>query len=414
VTAAPRPGHPLLQEASAARKAGEIQRAERVVRQLLASEPAYAPAWNLLGLIQSDDGCSIDAVASFSKSAQLDQGSPEILFNLSRVHQATGDYERELVVLGQALSRDPYFLPAILAKGRVLRQMARDHEAFQLYRLLFDGLRDDSKLPLPLRQQLAEARAFVENHGARRLAEWKGIFEEARRDEPMADLSRAEVYAQHRAGLRRVYNPQPINNHFPFLPAFEFFPRQHFPWFSQLEEGTAVIRDELISLWSEESAEFRPYIQMQSGEPVAQWQELNHSPKWTSYFLWEDGERDERHIARCPKTAAILDALPMLDMPSKAPTAMFSILQPKTRIPPHTGSSNTRLTVHLPLIVPSGCGFRVGGETREWVEGVAWAFDDTIEHEAWNDSDHPRAILIIDAWNPLLSEAERAIIRAIG
>jgi aspartyl/asparaginyl beta-hydroxylase (cupin superfamily) len=64
----------------------------------------------------------------------------------------------------------------------------------------------------------------------------------------------------------------------------------------------------------------------------------------------------------------------------------------------------------LPLIVPEGCGFRVGGETRSWVEGQPLAFDDTIEHEAWNDSDSLRAVLILDCWNPHLTEAERQII----
>ena len=64
--------------------------------------------------------------------------------------------------------------------------------------------------------------------------------------------------------------------------------------------------------------------------------------------------------------------------------------------------TNTRLTVHLPLVVPSDCGFRVGATTREWIPDRAWVFDDTIEHEAWNLSDTPRAILIFDIWNPLL------------
>jgi aspartyl/asparaginyl beta-hydroxylase (cupin superfamily) len=62
--------------------------------------------------------------------------------------------------------------------------------------------------------------------------------------------------------------------------------------------------------------------------------------------------------------------------------------------------------------VPPNCSFRVGGETREWVPGRAWVFDDTIEHEAWNRSDAPRAILIFDIWNPFLSAAERDLIRA--
>ena len=92
-------------------------------------------------------------------------------------------------------------------------------------------------------------------------------------------------------------------------------------------------------------------------------------------------------MARCPRTVAALTAVPQVDIPGRGPTAFFSILDAHTKIPPHTGVTNTRLTVHLPLIVPPGCRFRVGGETREWRAGSAWVFDDTIEHEAWNDSD---------------------------
>jgi len=54
----------------------------------------------------------------------------------------------------------------------------------------------------------------------------------------------------------------------------------------------------------------------------------------------------------------------------------------------------------------------VGNEIREWREGEAWVFDDTIEHEAWNDADKLRVIMIIDIWNPLLEESERDEIAA--
>ena len=86
------------------------------------------------------------------------------------------------------------------------------------------------------------------------------------------------------------------------------------------------------------------------------------------------------------------------------------MLRPHTRIPPHTGVTNSRAIIHLPLIVPPDCGFRVGGETREWVEGRPFAFDDTIEHEAWNDSSVMRAVLIFDVWNPHLTEEEQGIV----
>jgi len=103
--------------------------------------------------------------------------------------------------------------------------------------------------------------------------------------------------------------------------------------------------------------------------------------------------------------------MPLQRIPGRAPNAFFSLLRPGKRIPPHTGVTNTRAIVHLALDVPPECGFRVGGETREWVEGKAFAFDDTIEHEAWNGSDRRRAVLILDTWNPHLSQREREAVR---
>jgi aspartyl/asparaginyl beta-hydroxylase (cupin superfamily) len=111
----------------------------------------------------------------------------------------------------------------------------------------------------------------------------------------------------------------------------------------------------------------------------------------------------------CPQTAAAIGAVPKIEIEGFTPTALYSVLSPHTRIPPHTSSSNIRLIIHLPLIVPEKCGFRVGNETRQWEVGKAWVFDDTIDHEAWNDSDEFRAILMIDIWNPFLSPAEREL-----
>jgi aspartate beta-hydroxylase len=89
------------------------------------------------------------------------------------------------------------------------------------------------------------------------------------------------------------------------------------------------------------------------------------------------------------------------------------VLAPKTRIPAHTGVTNTRFIAHLALAVPPGCGFRVGAETREWREGRAWVFDDTFEHEAWNESEVPRIVLIFDVWNSFLTPAERDLVSVV-
>ena len=110
---------------------------------------------------------------------------------------------------------------------------------------------------------------------------------------------------------------------------------------------------------------------------------------------------------------ALLQTLPQPDIGGCSPNAMFSLLAPRTSIPPHNGVSNTRLVCHLPLIVPAGCWFRVGAETRYWERGKAFVFDDTIEHEAANPSDELRVVLIIDIWHPGLSETERNAARIL-
>jgi aspartate beta-hydroxylase len=106
-----------------------------------------------------------------------------------------------------------------------------------------------------------------------------------------------------------------------------------------------------------------------------------------------------------------LAAAPLIRIGGHSPESLYSVLQPGAHIPPHTGVVNCRLVVHLPLIIPSDCGIRVGSETRGWEEGNCIVFDDTFEHEAWNRSGHTRVVLIFDIWNPHLTEAEREGIR---
>ena len=112
-----------------------------------------------------------------------------------------------------------------------------------------------------------------------------------------------------------------------------------------------------------------------------------------------------------PKTVKALEAAPVPVIPRQAPMALFSKLTPGTRIPPHNGFLNTRLICHLPIIVPENCGaLRVGNEERPWVEGELLIFDDSIEHEAWNESDEERVIVLFEIWRPELSDEERGLV----
>jgi aspartate beta-hydroxylase len=229
--------------------------------------------------------------------------------------------------------------------------------------------------------------------------------------EPAGSRMRFERCLDQVLGRRRIYTPEPTYMLFPYLSNHEYYERALFPWLEAFEAETDAIREELLGVLSTDSAGVEPYIAFSEGLPLRQWRELNRSRRWGAYFLINQGRREESHLARCPRTAAALAAVPQVDIPGRGPTAFFSMLDAHTHIPAHSGVTNSRLTVHLPLIVPPNCRFRVGGEIREWRLGSAWVFDDTIEHEAWNDSDAARAILICDVWHPELTALERDLVR---
>ena len=224
------------------------------------------------------------------------------------------------------------------------------------------------------------------------------------------DRRRVRAAADAMLGRRSIYANQCHGLHYPFLPADEFFDREHFPWLEMLEAGTAAIRRELHAILAAPDPGLAPYVEQPSGVPENKWSPLDRSLDWSALHLWRDGERIAESCARAPKTAALVEKLPLCRIPGRAPAVFFSILRAGKAIPPHTGVTNVRAIVHLPLIVPEGCTFRVGGETRSWTEGEAFVFDDTIEHAAHNPTAEDRAVLILDVWNPYLSEAEHAMI----
>jgi aspartyl/asparaginyl beta-hydroxylase (cupin superfamily) len=211
----------------------------------------------------------------------------------------------------------------------------------------------------------------------------------------------------------RPYHSEPTHFAYPGLTEREFHPRDEHPWLADIEAATETIAAELAVVMAAERTELVPYIQYDEHQAMAQWRQLNQNRDWTAIHLIRNGETVEANARHCPETMALLDDLPQADIPGAGPNAMFSLLAPTTTIPPHVGVNNTRLVCHLPLIVPEGCWFRVGAETRFWERGKAFVFDDTIEHEAANPSDQLRVVFIFDVWHPALSEVERAAVRQV-
>lgn len=350
------------------------------------------------------------ALSMLEELAGRHPDSHDLQLNIAMARRAMGDLSAAVAALDNALAIEPYSFLALLSKGSVLEQKGAVRNAAEVYRNAVRIAPPEANLPPSLKAPLEHAREVIDQQ-ARAMAEhFRAALAPVLEKHGGESLARFGESVEVLAGTKRIYNAEPIQLHYPRLPAIPFFDREHFPWMDTLEAATDVIRGELLTLLGAGLPGFAPYIQYAPGTPENQFAPLNHSSKWRSLWLWKDGQPQSEAMAQCPKTAAILEELPLADQPGFAPTALFSALAPHTRIPPHTGSTNTRLLVHLPLVLPGPAGFRVGNETREWQMGQAWAFDDTIEHEAWNDAADTRVILIFDIWNPLLSAAERELV----
>ena len=337
----------------------------------------------------------------------------EIVLDKVLALRLLGNLEAAVAAIDEALAIDPSNFLALLSKGALLERLGDAKKAAVVYKNALATAPPSDRLPPALTAQVLKAREVVRSHAAQMEAHLRASVADLRRGFQSEALERFDESIGIFAGVTRPYVHEPLLLHYPRLPAIPFHDRSVFPWLETLEAATPIIQREYTAVVQANLDDFTPYIARPPGAPVNQWGELNHSRRWSSFYLWRDGVMQEGACAACPETAALLRELPMIDQPGFAPTAMFSVLDSRTHIPPHTGSVNTRLLVHLPLILPGPARFRVGAVTRQWRMGEAWVFDDTIEHEAWNDADSPRTILIFDIWNPLLSEAERVLVSAL-
>lgn len=211
----------------------------------------------------------------------------------------------------------------------------------------------------------------------------------------------------------RQYPQLPLTYFYPDTDYCDFAEAGRLEWADRLRAATPVIRDEALALLKD-GATFRHYAERDTPQPHGDVHALLGASNWTTYDLTERGEPIPERTARCPRTwRAVSENAPLCRIDGRAPTVMFSLLEAGSRIPPHTGMLNVRLICHLPLVVPPGCGFRVGNRRREWREGELMVFDDTVEHEAWNEGQSSRLLLIFDIWRPELEADERRQIEAL-
>jgi aspartyl/asparaginyl beta-hydroxylase (cupin superfamily) len=400
----------LIDAVDRADQAGNRGEAERALAQARAAAPDDPRVLNVAGMRALLGGDAGAARPLLERAAALDPGSPMLWLNLALAHRELKDEGAERDALERALTVDPRFFPALLHKARLFERQGKPKQAAYMYHAFLCCVPPGVQHPQAVKSAMEHASEVLKKNDAALETFLRPRVDEARARHAGAQLERFDACFDTLVGKRRVFAPQPTFMLYPRLPAIEFLDREHFPWLDAFEAAADEIRAEARAALAQAADDFVPYISKPAGSPVDQWLELNNSKRWSTFFLLKNGERVEEHLARCPRTAALLEAAPLCEIRAHAPTAFFSVLAPKTRIPAHTGVTNTRLIVHMALVVPPSCGFRVGAETREWREGRAWVFDDTFEHEAWNESGEPRIVLIFDVWNSFLAPAERDLL----
>jgi aspartate beta-hydroxylase len=402
----------LEAEAARAAQAGRDLEAASYWKRILGLDPRHVRALAAVGLRAFRKGDMQTARATFQRLVEADGSDPQQWVNLALACQNMKDEPGEEEAIRRALHADPLDLLALILRGNLYERQGKTHLAAKAYGAAATVSPPLERLHPDLKPSVAHALAYRQKYDrdyAAFLDEYLAEHYERLQGE---DLRRFRDSVDILVGRKKRFDSHSTIYHFPHLAPIEFFDRAQFPWLDPIEAATDAIRDEFLGILDAEEG-FAPYITYPGDVPHNQFAELNNSPRWSAFHLYKSGERVPENAAKCPVTMGLLEGVPMPDQPGRTPASMFSLLKPGTRIPPHTGVTNVRLVTHVPLIIPEGCGFRCGNETREWVPGKAWVFDDTIEHEAWNDSDKLRVVLIFDIWHPQLTAAERALITAM-
>jgi aspartyl/asparaginyl beta-hydroxylase (cupin superfamily) len=214
-------------------------------------------------------------------------------------------------------------------------------------------------------------------------------------------LGLASVFDIPTRGVPRIPSPytHPLQYppyYLPGVPARMFYDPGEFEWVRPLEDAFPAIRRELMDVLREDGVGFKAYMS-EGNQRLAGWNTFN-------FFFY--GKKFEENCARCPETTRVLESLPRFERDH----VMFSALNPRSHIPPHTGPMNGIIRGHLALVARPGSYIRVGNEQRTWEEGKVLVFDDSFEHEVWNHSDQVRIVLFMNFWHPCFSPQEIAVL----
>ncbi|XP_040210196.1 aspartyl/asparaginyl beta-hydroxylase isoform X3 [Rana temporaria] len=185
------------------------------------------------------------------------------------------------------------------------------------------------------------------------------------------------------------------------------------PWWTAKETGYTDLVRALEANWKIIRDEGLAVMDKTKGLFVPEDENLREKGDWSQYTLWQQGRKNEKSCNSAPKTCALLERFPE-STGCRRGQIKYSVMHPGTHVWPHTGPTNCRLRMHVGLVIPkTGCKIRCANDTRSWAEGKVLIFDDSFEHEVWQEADAYRLIFIVDVWHPELSQHQRKTLPAI-
>src|SRR5688572_1121789 len=267
----------LVQSADRAIAAGKREEAQRLIAQAEALSPEHPLVLNARGVFELRGGDAVAARALLERAIQLEGRNPAFWINLASTYRRLGQQEEESGALERALALDPRHLLGLLQKASLLELQGKTRAAAAAYGNALATLPRGARIPDALRVPIQRATEAVRQNAAALETFLAERLRDLRSRHARSDLARLEHCIDAVLGKRSIYTPRPTFLHFPKLPAWEFFPREHFAWLEGIESATTVIRAEFERVFLEATDRLEPYISYPQGVPLDQWAELNHS-----------------------------------------------------------------------------------------------------------------------------------------
>ncbi|CAN5320653.1 hypothetical protein BH11PSE9_BH11PSE9_19950 [soil metagenome] len=402
-------------------QAGQVLQAELLYVAIVDDAPGHLPATHRLAQLAMNRGDFARATKLLRGAQQVHPSNSEIAIDLAVVQLEAEEPDQARNTLESTLARNPKF-----ATGWLLLAQVRDAlgDGGGALRACFEAVTcaqraglwlDENTTPPGLTDAVLSAIERV-RAGQREL--FFGAYQSIRQEFGATALGRVD---RALAGYLREWDAKPANSHqrpkfffFPGLPEDPYHDPYLQPWARELQSAFPLIRDEALKVSSEDSA-LPSFVNLKPGDRMNNYVDgAGVEPSWEAFFFYRHGERYDANHARCPYTSSILDSIDLCRIAEQAPEICFSVLRPGSHIKPHYGVTNTRLVMHLPLIVPGDCALNLIGEgEHHWKEAKLVMFDDTFEHEAWNRSASTRVVLLMDCWNPHLTPPERSAVKLL-